>query len=149
MIWSLRKFESLTINELYSILQLRNEVFVIEQNCIYPDLDNKDQIAMHLMCFDKDQLIAYTRLLPPGVSYSNPSITRVVTAASVRKTGVGKELMRQSIDHCKNLYGNTDITLSAQHYLKKFYEAFGFKAVGDLYLEDGIEHIKMTRKASW
>lgn len=149
MKWILKKFEELTIDELYTILQLRNEVFIIEQNCIYPDLDYKDQPAIHLMCMKSKKLIGYTRILPPGVSYSVPSIGRVVTALSARKSGIGKELMYKSIDACINLYGISDITLSAQLYLKKFYESFGFKASGDKYLEDGIDHIKMTRKASW
>ena len=148
MTYILKKFEELTVHELYAILQLRNEVFIIEQNCIYPDLDYKDQPAIHLMCLEDKKLIAYTRILPPCISYSVPSIGRVVTAPSARKTGVGKELVRKSIDACITLYGITDITLSAQLYLKKFYESFGFKTSGDKYLEDGIDHIKMTRKAS-
>lgn len=146
--WNLKKFEELTVQELYLILQLRYEVFTIEQNCIYPDMDNKDQQAFHLMCFDNEKLIAYARILPPGIAYADPSIGRVVTAHIVRKTGLGKELMSRSIEACINLYGNTDITLSAQLYLKKFYESFGFKAIGDSYLEDGIDHIKMIRKNS-
>lgn len=146
--WILKEFDELTVQELYAILQLRNEVFSIEQNCIYPDMDNKDQQAFHLMCFENEKLIGYTRLLPPGIAYSDPSIGRVVTAQTVRKTGVGKELMSRSIEACFNLYGNTGITLSAQLYLKKFYESFGFKTTGDIYLEDGIEHIKMIRKDS-
>jgi ElaA protein len=145
--WIIKKFDALSVHELYAILQLRNEVFVIEQNCIYPDMDDKDQLAEHLMCFESKKLIGYTRILSPGISYSDPSIGRVVTAQTVRKTGVGKELMARSIEACINLYGNTDITLSAQLYLKKFYELFGFKISGDGYLEDGIEHIKMIRKA--
>ena len=147
MNWILKKFEELSIHELYAILQLRNEVFIIEQNCIYPDLDYRDQPALHLMCWDVEKLIGYTRILPPGISYSIPSIGRVVTASSARKTGIGKELMSKSIEACINLYGDINITLSAQFYLKKFYESFGFKASGDKYLEDGIDHIKMTRKA--
>ncbi len=148
MTWTLKKFEELTIHELYSILQLRQEVFIIEQNCIYPDLDNKDQAAMHFMCAEKNNLIAYTRILPPGISYKDPSIGRVVTAMPVRNAGIGKELMKRTIHHCINLYGKTDITLSAQLYLKKFYESFDFETIGEKYLEDGIEHIKMTRKVS-
>lgn len=148
MNWVLKKFDELSIQELYSVLQLRQEVFIIEQNCIYPDLDDKDQDSIHLMCFDKDNLIAYTRILPPGISYTDPSIGRVVTAPSVRKSGIGKELMRRTIDHCITLYGIIDITLSAQVYLIKFYESLNFCIVGDIYLEDGIDHIKMTRKAS-
>ena len=148
MSWLLKYFDELTVQELYAILQLRNEVFIIEQNCIYPDLDDKDQAAHHLMCFENNKLIAYTRILAPGISYPDPAIGRVVTAPGARRSGLGKELMQRSIDSCKNLFGNTSVTLSAQLYLKKFYESLGFSAVSEVYLEDGIEHVKMTRKAS-
>lgn len=148
MTWILKNFDELTNQELYAILQLRNEVFIVEQNCIYPDVDNKDQPAVHLMCFEEEILMGYARILPPGISYPDPAIGRVVTAQSVRKKNIGKELMVRSIKACINLYGNTDITLSAQLYLKKFYESFDFKTIGEKYLEDGIEHIKMTRKVS-
>ena len=148
MSWLLKYFDELTVQELYAILQLRNEVFIIEQNCIYPDLDDKDQAAHHLMCFDNNKLIAYTRILAPGISYPDPAIGRVVTAPGARRSGLGKELMQRSIDSCKNLFGNTSVTLSAQLYLKKFYESLGFSAVSEVYLEDGIEHVKMTRNAS-
>ena len=148
MSWLLKYFDELTVQELYAILQLRNEVFIIEQNCIYPDLDDKDQAAHHLMCFENNKLIAYTRILAPGISYPDPAIGRVVTAPGARRSGLGKELMQRSIDSCKNLFGNTSVTLSAQLYLKKFYESLGFSAVSEVYLEDGIAHVKMTRKAS-
>lgn len=148
MTWLLKKFDELSVHELYAILQLRNEVFAIEQNCVYPDLDNKDQPALHLMGIKDKKLIAYCRILFPGIAYPDPSIGRVVTAPSVRKTGVGKELMQRAIDTCINQFGNTDITLSAQYYLKTFYESLGFIVIGEKYLEDGIDHIKMTRKSS-
>ena len=148
MNWFLKKFEELTISELYAILQLRNEVFIIEQNCVYPDLDNKDQFSYHLMCWNEEKLIAYTRLLPPGVAYENPAIGRVATSASVRKSGIGKELMKRSIEHSDILFGKKPITLGAQLYLQRFYESFQFKASSEVYLEDGIEHIEMTRDAS-
>jgi ElaA protein len=144
----LKKFDELTVHELYAVLQLRNEVFAIEQNCVYPDLDNKDQSAWHLMCFENDKLIAYTRLIPPGIAYSDPSIGRVATSIAARRTGLGKKLMQKSIEHCENIFGKLPITLGAQLYLKKFYESLGFLACGAIYLEDGIEHIMMTRKAS-
>lgn len=148
MEWSLKKFHELTLDELYSILELRSNVFIVEQNCIYNDIDGKDQLAWHLAGTEEGNLIAYTRILPPGVVYDDPAIGRVVTSASKRSSGLGKELMNQSIEHCENLFGNTSITLSAQVYLKKFYESLGFMAVGDEYPEDGIPHIEMTRKAS-
>ena len=148
MDWILKKFEELTTAELYAILKLRNEVFIVEQNCVYLDADGKDQQAWHLMGTEDGELIAYTRILPPGISYLEPAIGRVVTSPPKRRSGLGKELMERSIEHCKHLFGNNPITLSAQVYLKKFYESFGFRGIGDEYLDDGIPHIKMIRKAS-
>ncbi len=148
MLWRLKKFHELTVDELYNILQLRSEVFIIEQNCVYQDVDGKDQAAWHLMGIDDSQLIAYTRILSAGISYEDPSIGRVVTLPSKRRSGLGRELMHASIAECERLFGKTPITLSAQSYLIHFYESLGFSTVGDQYLEDGIPHIKMTRKAS-
>lgn len=148
MLWRLKRFHELTVDELYNILQLRSEVFIIEQNCVYQDVDGKDQAAWHLMGIDDSQLIAYTRILPAGISYEDPSIGRVVTLPSKRRSGLGRELMHASIAECERLFGKTPITLSAQSYLIHFYESLGFSTVGDQYLEDGIPHIKMTRKAS-
>ena len=148
MDWSLKKFHELTLEELYAILQLRSKVFIVEQNCIYNDVDGKDQLAWHLIATEEGNLIAYTRILSPGVVYTDPSIGRVVISPSKRSSGLGRELMNRSIGHCEKLFGNTSITLSAQVYLKKFYESLGFFAVGDEFLDDGIPHIEMTRKAS-
>lgn len=141
--WSLKKFEELTVHELYAVLQLRSEVFVVEQNCVYPDMDDKDQAAWHLMCIKNKRLVAYTRLLPPGISYPQPSIGRVVTSPSARRSGLGRELMLRSIKSCEDLFGKNSIMIGAQLYLKKFYESLGFHQTSDMYLEDGIEHIKM------
>ncbi|HCL83625.1 MAG TPA: GNAT family N-acetyltransferase [Chitinophagaceae bacterium] len=146
MNWILKPFEELTPKELYSILQLRNEVFIVEQNCPYQDCDNKDLRAWHLMGMQNDQLLAYSRLLAPGISYSESSIGRVVSSPSARKTGMGKKLMRESIAHVRNLFQTDTIRIGAQLYLKKFYESFGFIAEGDTYLEDNIPHIQMLRK---
>jgi len=148
MEWVLKKFDELTTAELYAILRLRNEVFVVEQNCVYLDTDGKDQDAWHLMGMEEGKLIAYTRILAPGVAYPDPAIGRVVTSPSKRRSGLGKELMKRSIEYCKGLFGNIPVTLGAQVYLKNFYESLGFCTSGDEYLEDGIPHIKMTRKAS-
>lgn len=148
MDWKLKKFHELTTDELYAILQLRSDVFIIEQNCIYQDVDGKDQAAWHLMGVETSELVAYTRILPPGISYPDPSIGRVVTVSSKRRSGLGRELMTVSIAECENLFGKTPITLGAQTYLVHFYESLGFSTIGDQYLEDGIPHIKMTRKAS-
>jgi ElaA protein len=148
MLWKLKKFNELEVDELYAILQLRSDVFIVEQNCIYQDVDGKDQAAWHLMGTDGPELTAYSRILPPGISYSDPSIGRVVTLSSKRRSGLGRELMNVSIAECENLFGKTPITLGAQSYLIHFYESLGFLTVGDQYLEDGIPHIRMTRKAS-
>ena len=143
--WDCKKFEGLTAHELYAILQLRSEVFVVEQQCVYQDMDNKDQLSWHLMGWQNGKLVAYTRLIPAGVSYPEVSIGRVVTAPSARRTGLGKELMRESLQQLINLFGIVPIKLGAQLYLKNFYESFGFTQSSDVYLEDGIEHIEMVK----
>lgn len=149
IIWTTKKFNELTLDELYSILQLRNEVFIVEQNCVYNDPDGKDQSAWHLIAIEDNNLVAYTRILPPGVSYSDPAIGRVITSSSKRGTGLGRELMKRSIEACEKLFGKISITLSAQVYLQGFYESLGFIVVGEEYLDDGIPHIKMSRNPSW
>jgi ElaA protein len=141
--WYCKKFDDLTPHELYAILQLRNAVFVVEQNCVFQDADNKDQHSFHLMGWKEDQLIAYTRLVPAGKAYEYPSIGRVVTSPAERRTGVGKELMAKSIRQVKELFGPVPIKIGAQLYLRNFYESFGFRCCSDVYLEDGIEHIEM------
>jgi len=145
MIWKLKKFNDLTPHELYAILQLRNEVFVVEQNCVYQDADNKDQESIHLMGWENDWLAAYTRILPPGLGYDLPSIGRVVTSPRIRKTGAGKIVMEKSIEAAESLFGKTPIRIGAQCYLKNFYEFLGFQQSSAEYLEDGIPHIEMTR----
>ena len=143
--WQLKKFDSLTVHELYAVLRLRTEVFVIEQSCIFQDMDNKDQACYHLMGLKNNMLAAYTRLVPPGISYTEPSIGRVVTSPAARGRGLGKLLMEKSIGEIFNLYGETPIRLGAQLYLKKFYESLGFRQCGGVYDEDGIDHIEMIR----
>ena len=143
--WVLKKFEDLSPFELYAIMQLRNEVFVIEQNCIYQDADNKDQSSFHYMGWLKDKLIAYTRLLPPGLVYAEPSIGRVVTSPSARGGGIGKLVMEKSIEQIIKLFGNAPIKIGAQFYLLNFYTSLGFQPSSDIYLEDGIEHIEMVK----
>ncbi len=143
--WSCKAFDSLTPFELYSILQLRNEVFVVEQNCVYQDCDDKDQRSYHFMGWKQNKLVAYTRLLPAGLSYEEISVGRVVTSPSIRRIKIGKELMIRSIDKLHELFGKSTIKIGAQLYLKHFYESLGFIQNSDVYLEDGIEHIKMIR----
>ena len=145
--WLLKRFDELTPHQLYAILQLRNEVFVVEQNCVFQDADDKDQGCWHLMGFSNDRLVAYTRLVPPGVIYDIASIGRVVTSPSARATGLGRQLMKKSIDVVNELFGDGPIKIGAQLYLKKFYESFGFEQVSDTYLEDGIPHIYMRKNS--
>ncbi len=143
--WFIKRFEELSINELYSLLQLRARVFAVEQDCVYQDLDDKDQPAIHVMGYNNEQLVAYSRLLPPGVSYEDMSIGRVVSDTSVRRYGIGKELMNVSIRACYEHFGEAPIRISAQLYLKAFYEAYSFVAVTEPYIEDNILHIEMVR----
>lgn len=143
--WILKHFTDLTPQQLYAILQLRNEVFVVEQNCVFQDADDKDQEAFHLMGWHNDNLVAYTRLIAPGISYPEASIGRVVTSPAARRNGAGKELMQRSINAIYDLYGQGPIQIGAQLYLKAFYQSFGFEQKGEIYLEDGIEHIHMIK----
>ncbi len=124
-------------------MRLRNEVFVVEQNCVFQDADNKDQGCLHLMGCVNDELVAYTRLAPAGYIYTELSIGRVITSPAHRGKGLGYALMQQSIEQCRKLFGNTAIKIGAQYHLKKFYASFGFRQVSDIYLEDGIKHIYM------
>ncbi len=141
--WTYKSFDQLHTTELYSILQLRNEVFVVEQNCVYQDIDNKDLKSFHLMAFDADVLAAYSRILPPGVSFEEASIGRVITAPSHRGNGIGVTLLEKGIKAAIATFKVNKIRIGAQLYLKKFYESFGFEQTSEIYLEDGIEHIDM------
>lgn len=141
--WKCTFFDELKASELYAILQLRNEVFVVEQNCVFQDADNKDQCCYHLCGWHNKTLVAYTRLVPPGISYQEPSIGRVAISPPWRNIGAGKALMRYSIEKCFALFGKQSVKIGAQLYLKKFYASFGFEQTSDVYLEDGIEHIEM------
>ena len=143
--WILKPFAELTPYELYNILQLRNEVFIVEQNCPYQDMDNKDLKSWHLMGIKENKLMAYSRLLAPGISYSESSIGRIVSSPSVRKTGMGKKLVEESIKQIKNLFKTDTIRIGAQLYLKSFYESYGFVQDGEIYLEDNIPHIIMLK----
>lgn len=141
-----KTFSELTTDELYAVLQLRSEVFVVEQNCVYQDLDFKDQKSLHVIGFKDDKIIAYTRIFKPGDYFKEASIGRVVVKDSERKYGHGYDLMKASIQAIKEHFNTLKITISAQVYLTKFYNFFGFKKVSDEYLEDGIPHIKMLKE---
>lgn len=141
--WTCKHFEELTTKELYAILRLRSEVFVVEQNCVFLDMDNKDLHCHHLMGWEDDELLGYSRVLAAGISYDESSIGRIVTSPAARSRGIGRDLLVQSINTLYSLHGKRDIRIGAQYYLKRFYESFGFVQKGDIYLEDGIEHIEM------
>jgi len=139
-----KTFNELSTIELYQLLQLRAEVFVVEQNCPYLDLDDKDQKSFHVLGYDNGKLVACTRLVPIGVSYDKePSIGRVVTHPSVRSLGYGKLLMKYSINEIKKHFNSTIIVIGAQCYLDKFYQNLGFVPEGEMYLEDNIPHMTM------
>lgn len=139
-----KAFDELTNTELYQLLQLRSEVFVVEQNCPYLDMDNKDQKSLHVLGYDNGKLVACTRLVPIGISYEKePSIGRVVTHPSVRKSGYGKLLMEYSIAETKQRFNTSVIVIGAQQYLDRFYRDLGFIPEGDMYLEDNIPHMTM------
>lgn len=143
--WKIIPFSELTLEQLYAILKLRAEVFVIEQNCIYEDHDDKDQKCHHVLGIDEEtnELVAYSRLIPPGISFEEASIGRVLTSRKYRKNKFGIALMSQNIAFMQTLYPNQNIRIGAQTYLLKFYESFGFVAQDEPYDEDGIEHIEM------
>lgn len=144
--WQLKKFEDLSTVELYKVLHLRAEVFVVEQNCPYQDMDGKDFKSYHLLGFaENNELLAYTRILPAGISYKEASIGRVVTSPKTRGAGAGKELMKESIQCIEKLFGNVPVRIGAQCYLKKFYEGFGFEIASEEYLEDNIPHVEMVK----
>ena len=141
--WTCKKFEELTTRELYAILRLRSEVFVVEQNCVFLDMDNKDLDCYHLMGREGEELLGYSRVIRAGISYEESSIGRIVSSPAARGRGIGRELLVRSIDTLYTLFGKQAIRIGAQYYLKTFYESFGFVQKGDIYLEDGIEHIEM------
>ena len=147
--WQCTPFDDLIPGDLYSVMQLRQRVFVVEQNCPYLDADGADDAALHLLGWEKDgearNLVAYARLLPPGVKYAEASIGRVCTHPDARGSGAGKDLMRKAIQIVESSGWGTDIRIAAQMYLEKFYEDFGFKRVTEPYLEDDIWHVDMRR----
>lgn len=142
----IKSFSELTTQELYDVLQLRSEVFVVEQNCVYQDIDGKDQKALHVLGIKNNQLVAYTRLFKPGDYLEYACIGRVVVVKNQRQYKYGYDIMNASIEAIKNYFNQTIIKISAQAYLKGFYNNLGFKEVGEEYLEDDIPHIAMIKK---
>lgn len=149
MDWQLRTFEALSNHELYQLLKLRVDVFVVEQTCPYPELDDKDLITgvYHLLGYEQDQLVACARLLPAGISYPSVSIGRVATHEKARGNGLGHQLLEQAIYQCQRLWPNSVIEIGAQEHLSAFYGRYGFVATSEMYLEDGIPHIDMKRES--
>ena len=144
--WTIKSFSELSPAALYDILKLRSEVFVVEQQCIFLDMDDKDQESRHVMGRLNDELVATCRILPPGLSYEEPSVGRVVGSPRYRGKGAGIALMENAIQETMRLYGTLPIKIGAQLYLKRFYESFGFIQCSETYMEDDIPHIKMMRK---
>ena len=144
--WEFKNFSELTLESLYDIMRLRQEVFVLEQNCPYLDADGKDIDSYHLLGYLNSELVAYLRIVKPGISFDELSFGRILTSKKIRGNGVGKLLMEEGIKQSKIIFGNIPNRISAQKYLKKFYNTFGFKEIGKEYLEDGIPHIEMIKK---
>lgn len=144
--WTTLPFDLLTVPQLYALLQLRSEVFVVEQTCAFQDIDGQDQAATHLLGYtETGELAAYARLFGAGISYPEASIGRVVVSPQFRRYGLGRELLHQAIGAVEQLFGTQPIQIGAQLYLQAFYESFGFRQLGEGYLEDGIPHIHMVR----
>ena len=145
-IW--HNFDSISKKQLYDVLSLRQRVFIIEQDCFYEDLDYSDQEANHLLLYKDNKLIGYSRVFAPGIKYDAASIGRIVTDLGFRGKGYGKDITQESIQFLKNNFPGSDISISAQYRLVDFYEDLGFEREGSVYLEDDIDHIKMTLKAN-
>lgn len=143
MDFKLKAFDELTVKELYSILQLRSEVFVVEQNCPYQDMDGYDQEALHLIGYTDSGLISYARLLKPGMYYKEAGIGRVVVSPDQRGNAHGRMLMKRAVEECRKVFHSETILISAQQYLERFYNSLGFETQSEVYLEDNIPHIKM------
>jgi len=146
MNFTLKKFSELSTSELYDLLQLRSEVFVVEQKCAYQDLDGKDKDALHLIAKINEETVAYARLFAPGISHKEAAIGRVVVSGKTRGKEYGKELMKKAIELIFKEFNTDEIIISAQKYLEKFYTQLGFVSEGEPYPEDDIPHIKMRLK---
>lgn len=143
MQWEIKAFDLLSLQELYTILTLRTDVFVVEQACPYPEVDGKDPNCLHLLGMDNGELVAYLRILPAGLSYDEVSIGRVVIKSSHRGKGLGRPMMEQAIHFITNEWKESQIKIGAQAHLEKFYSSLGFEAVSEVYLEDDIPHLDM------
>ncbi|MDX8336854.1 GNAT family N-acetyltransferase [Candidatus Cetobacterium colombiensis] len=138
-----KKFNELTVEELYEILKLRSEIFVVEQKCVYNDIDGKDTTSIHVMLKENGKIKAYLRVLQPGVSYEDASLGRVLVAENARKKGFAKLIVEAGVNYIIENFKTKDITIGAQEYLQNFYNEMGFKAISEVYLDDGIPHLDM------
>ncbi len=144
MNWKKKAFNELSTNELYAILKARVDVFVIEQTCPYPEIDNFDQRAVHLFLEEGNEVVAYSRLFPSGVKYEDASLGRVLVAKSHRGNGLAKDLLKEALIVLREEWGEQSIKIQAQEYLIHFYGSFGFQPISEVYLEDGIPHVDMV-----
>ncbi|OWA35157.1 GNAT family N-acetyltransferase [Saccharibacillus sp. O16] len=143
MQWKLKSFEQLSGDEVYRILRARVDVFVLEQQCLYPEVDGKDPKCYHLFAEKDGEIAAYCRLLPPDVAYPQASIGRVLVSHGYRGQGLAQELMQRAIVFLTEQLRESEIKIQAQHYLEKFYGTFGFQPISEVYPEDGIPHVDM------
>lgn len=145
MDWQFARFDDLSPHALYAMLQARQDVFVLEQQCLFADLDNADKDAHHLLGWRDGRLVVYLRIFAPGLKHDDVAIGRVLSTREVRRTGAGRDLMGEGIRRAESLYPGVRIRIGAQLYLEKFYESFGFTTVSEPYDEDGIPHVEMRR----
>lgn len=146
MVWKIKTFDEFSVPELYAVLKARIDVFVIEQNCPYPDLDNYDQKAVHIWAEENGDVLAYCRVFDKGIKYEETSIGRVLTTEKARGKSLGKQLIQYAVETIENRFHTPEIRISAQDYLLRFYSGFGFEDTGKKYLEDDILHTEMIRK---
>lgn len=141
----IKNFNELSTQQLYDVLKLRQNVFIIEQNCIYPDIDDSDNLGVHVLFYKDDNLAAYARIFAPNIKFDNAcAIGRIIVAPAFRGTGLGKQLITESIEWCKTEFANSEIRIEAQALLLDYYQQFGFKPVSQIYPVDGIAHIQMA-----
>lgn len=146
MNWELKKFEELKVEDIYKILKIRNEVFIVEQQCAYQDCDGKDEKSYHLYLKDQDEIAGYLRIIPKGISFNEISIGRVLVNKRYRGKGIAREMMLKALDFIERELKEAEVKISAQVYLINFYRSLGFKETSKEYLEDNILHIDMTYK---
>jgi ElaA protein len=144
--WHCNNINELTGRQMHAILKARCDVFVVEQNCVFPDIDDNDLIALHLCGWDQhNQLAAYLRILPPNSTYAEPALGRVLSSPTYRGTGIGRQLIQEGLKQIQSHYPGLPIRIGAQSYLIKFYSSFGFEIASDEYIEDGIPHVEMVK----